>query len=208
MKVVKHNILTKEVKLRPADFIRKIRKGIHGRVNAFDFAFNPISAKIQCRKRLSCKKSDIHIEEIWCKRKKAKKSYFNLSKLSKTVLSEPSKSKKSSIIKDKSTHPRNVFRLLPNNDVTVSSEEKSPPVKEEDGIIFYPQGEFIPVDSKWQKDKFKMFKLTFIIGIITEDQSTEKTLDIRRLAPSKEKRILSDRNRLFSSLNYVITGTD
>ena len=50
MKVAKHNILTKEVKIRPAD-IRKIR--IHGRVNAFDFAFNPIGANIQCRKRPS-----------------------------------------------------------------------------------------------------------------------------------------------------------
>ena len=59
MKVVKHNILTKEVKLRPADFIRKIREGIHGRVNTFDFAFNPISGKIQCRNRPSCKKTDL-----------------------------------------------------------------------------------------------------------------------------------------------------
>ena len=30
-----------------------------------------------------------------------------------------------------------------------------------------------------------MLKLKFIIGIVTEDQSTEKKLDIRRLAPSK-----------------------
>ena len=73
MKVVKHNILTKEVTLKPADFIRKIREGIHGRVNAFEFAFNPISVKIQCRKRPSCKKTDTHIEEIWCRRKKAKR---------------------------------------------------------------------------------------------------------------------------------------
>ena len=124
MKVVKHNILTKEVKLRPADFIRKIREGIQGRVNAFDFAFNPISAKIQCRKRPSYKKNDTHIEEIWCRRKNAKRSYFNPSKLSRNVSSEPFKRKKSSKITDKSTRPGNLYQL------TVSSGERSPSVKE------------------------------------------------------------------------------
>ena len=56
---------------------------------------------------------------------------------------------------------------MPNKDVTVSSEERSPSVKEEDGITFYPQGEFIPVDSKWQKDRCKMLKLSYIIGIVS-----------------------------------------
>ena len=135
-------------------------------------------------------------------------SYFNPSKLSKSVLLEPSNSKNRSTINDKSTHPGKVIQLLPNKDAVVSSEDRSPSVKEEDGITFYPQGEFIPVDSKWQKDKCKMLKLTFIIGIVSEDQSTEKKLDIRRLAPSKEKRISPDGNCLFSSLSYVITGTD
>ena len=56
MKVVKHNILTKEVKLRSAEFIRKIREGIHGRVNAFNFAFNPISAKFNAERDHLAKK--------------------------------------------------------------------------------------------------------------------------------------------------------
>ena len=77
-----------------------------------------------------------------------------------------------------------------------------------DRITSYPQGVFIPVDQKWQKDKCKMLKLSYIIGIVSEDQSTEKKLDIRRFAPSKEKRISPDGNCLFSSLSYVITGTD
>ena len=46
MKIVKHNILKDEIKLRPGDFIRKIYEGISGRIKAVDFAFLPISTKV------------------------------------------------------------------------------------------------------------------------------------------------------------------
>ena len=35
-----------------------------------------------------------------------------------------------------------------------------------------------------------------------------KTLELRKLAPSKEKRISPDGNCLFSSLSYILTGSD
>ena len=33
-------------------------------------------------------------------------------------------------------------------------------------------------------------------------------MEIRKLVPSKEKRIAPDGNRLFSSLSYILTGTN
>ena len=43
MRIVKITILQKQCKLRPGDFIRKLREGIVGRIKAFEFAFNPLS---------------------------------------------------------------------------------------------------------------------------------------------------------------------
>ena len=37
MRIVKISILQNETKLRPGDFIRKVREGISGRIKAFDF---------------------------------------------------------------------------------------------------------------------------------------------------------------------------
>ena len=49
---------------------------------------------------------------------------------------------------------------------------------------------------------------TFVVGVIYENEAGDKTIEIRKLAPSKGKRISPDGNCLFSSLSYVITGTD
>ena len=75
-------------------------------------------------------------------------------------------------------------------------------------IKVYPLGEFCPIDSKWQKEKCKILNLTFISGILFENQSSIKNIDIRCLAPCKEKRIAPDGNCLFSSLSYILTGND
>ena len=56
-------------------------------------------------------------------------------------------------------------------------------------IIYYSQGNNIllprkicPIDTKWQKEKCKLLKLTFVGGVIYENQSSMK--DFRQLAPS------------------------
>ena len=46
MRILKKNILGNEIKMTPADFIRKVHEGIQGRLKAFEFAFYPISSKI------------------------------------------------------------------------------------------------------------------------------------------------------------------
>ena len=45
-------------------------------------------------------------------------------------------------------------------------------------------------------------------GLLCENEATEKSLEIRQLIPSREKRISPDGNCLFRSLAYVITETD
>ena len=49
---------------------------------------------------------------------------------------------------------------------------------------------------------------TFVSGVIYENQAIDKSMEIRKLVPSKEKRIAPDGNCLFSSLSYILTGTD
>ena len=44
IKIVKHNILKDEIKLRPGDFIRRIYEGLCGRIKAFDFVFFKLAA--------------------------------------------------------------------------------------------------------------------------------------------------------------------
>ena len=50
--------------------------------------------------------------------------------------------------------------------------------------------------------------ITFVGGVIYENQAINKSLKIRKLVPSKEKRIAPDGNCLFSSISYIITGSD
>ena len=61
-----------------------------------------------------------------------------------------------------------------------------------DTITIYPHGKFTPIDTKWQKNKCRLLKLTFISGIIFENQSTAKDTDLHQLVPSKERRISPD----------------
>ena len=75
MRIVKITILKNESKLRAGDFIRKLREGIVGRIKAFCFAFEPLSARVIKREKTKKIKSDDQIEEIWERRKK-KRSYF------------------------------------------------------------------------------------------------------------------------------------
>ena len=80
MRIVKITILQNESKLRPGDFIRKIREGIVGRIRAFRFAFEPLSDTIIKRRKINFR-SDDQIEEIWANKKK-KRSYFEPGKVS------------------------------------------------------------------------------------------------------------------------------
>ena len=72
----------------------------------------------------------------------------------------------------------------------------------------YYQGQFCPVNSRWQRQKCKDLMFTFVVGVIYENEAYDKTLEIRKLAPSKEKRISPDGNCLFRSLSYILTGSD
>ena len=77
-----------------------------------------------------------------------------------------------------------------------------------EGITFYYLGIFKPVTQSWQKERCKFLQMTYTKGLLYENEATEKSLEIRQLIPSREKRISPDGNCLFRSLSYVITGTD
>ena len=78
----------------------------------------------------------------------------------------------------------------------------------EHDVTFYDHGPFSPVTSDWQRQKYKEFMFTYVSGVIYENEAFDKSLEIRKLAPSKEKRVSPDGNCLFSSLSYVVTGSD
>ena len=44
MRILKSKVLNNECKLRPGDFLRKLRGGLEGRINAFKFGLEPITA--------------------------------------------------------------------------------------------------------------------------------------------------------------------
>ena len=50
--------------------------------------------------------------------------------------------------------------------------------------------------------------MTYTKGVLYENDAIDKSLEIRQLIPSRDKRISPDGNYLFRSLSYVITGTD
>ena len=75
-------------------------------------------------------------------------------------------------------------------------------------VKYFYHGQFIPVNAAWQRQKCKEFMFKFVGGVVYENEADDKTVEIRNVAPSKEKRISPDGNCLFSSLSYVIAGTD
>ena len=85
-----------------------------------------------------------------------------------------SSDKKLCATKDKATHLGKMSQPLLTNDIDASTEDSISSVN-------VKEGDFIPVDPKWQRDKCKMLKLTFIIAINYEYQSTVKKLDWRLL---------------------------
>ena len=211
MRIIKNNILKDEIKLRPGDFIRRTYQGVSGRVKAFDFAFNPISRKVL--KKTKKKIDDTQIEEVW-ERSKTKRSYFKPCKISKT--------KYFSILKCKHTknpQPHKTIKKIGRNFSTISSDNRNVnsqkkathdfELSSDDSILsiseevhLHYQGQFTPVGSRWQRQKCKEFLFTFVCGVIYENEASDKTLEIRKLAPSKEKRISPDGNCLFRSLSY------
>ena len=83
MRVIKNNILSNAVKLRPVDFIRKVHQGIQGRQKAFEFAFEPICSRIlKQHKIINSSKDKGLVEEVWQRRKNPKRSYFKSCSIS------------------------------------------------------------------------------------------------------------------------------
>ena len=170
MRIVKKNILANEVKLRPADFIRKLREGIFARQKAFEFGFLPISSNIF--KRARCKDTNL-MEEVWKRRKTSKRSYFSSYKVPKKSKVGESKIKhKKTSIKQKTEYElenrqKNFEKCeyLRFTSATSSSdkklfdypqcEESSDSLIMNNTITIYPHGEFSPIDTKWQKEKCK-----------------------------------------------------
>ena len=77
-----------------------------------------------------------------------------------------------------------------------------------EGITFYYHGNFKPVTQSWQKERCKFLQMTYTKGVLYENEAIDKSLEIRQLIPSREKRISPDCKCLFRSLSYVITWTD
>ena len=75
-------------------------------------------------------------------------------------------------------------------------------------VTYYDHGDFSPVNEIWQREKCKFLQLTYVCGVLYENESKDKNSQIRELRPSKEKRISPDGNCLFRSISYVITGSD
>ena len=215
MRIVKITILKNESKLRAGDFIRKLREGIVGIIKAFCFVIK--------REKTKKMKSDDLIEEIWERRKK-KRSYFeprkgifgDLTDFKRKNISNKSKLNSKSKINNFSQYlekPQNAPIQLAKptikdvgNSLLIKESEDS--LSFDDGITFHFHGKFNPVNSCWQREKCKDLGLNYTLGIIYENEATNKALEIRRLVPSREKRISPDGNCLFRSLSFVITGTD
>ena len=240
MRIIKSNILNNETKLRPGDFLRKMREGLEGRIRAFNFAFEPLSYKVFKRTKDFCTFQDTTlVEEIWQKRKK-KCTYFKKNYSQKISLNfelksdsvqnicnkrynkqnielkktEPiSKNKKKSITKklykDKISRKNRVIKSIKTEfSAEISSNDSIFLDDNPQDVTFYNHGEFCPVDQIWQKAKCKFLKLSYVNGVLYTNESKVKDLEIRELRPSKEKRISPDGNCLFSSLSFIITGSD
>ena len=68
-------------------------------------------------------------------------------------------------------------------------------------VVYYDHGIFSPVSKIWQREKCKFLQLTYVCGVLYENESADKTLQIRELRSSKEKRISPDGNCLFRSIH-------
>ena len=219
---IKITILKNESKLRAEDFIRKLREGIVGRIKAFCFAFEPLSARVIKREKTKKMKSDDLIEEIWERRKK-KRSYFEARKGIFGDLTDFKRKKKSNKSKLNSKSKINNFSQYLEKPQNTPIQLAKPTIKDvgnsllikesedslssDDGITFHFHGKFNPVNSCWQREQCEDLGLNYTLGIIYENEATNKALEIRRLVPSREKRISPDGNCLFRSLSFI-TGTD
>ena len=183
MRIVKISILQNETKLRPGDFIRKVREGISGRIKAFDFAFLPISNKLI--KRIKVENNDnTQVEEIWKRGKRSKRSYFRKAELS-TARSKDNQVRNKGVSTQNCEGNKKKLRkrridccriqndhtciLGKNNYLHVESNELSSDdsilVTKSDDIQTYDHGEFSPVNPSWQKERCKEMMLTFVDGL-------------------------------------------
>ena len=151
------------------------------------------------------------IEEIW-ERRKRKRSYFKQCQLSKTKFSEIN-TKQKKLTKPEQKKKIRRGRKFTNTKISeiilndMQSDDSISDLVVHD-VILYDHGQFSPVTSDWQRQKCKEFMFTYILGVIYENEAFDKSLEIRKLAPSMEKRVSPDGNCLFSSLSYVVTGSD
>ena len=102
MRILKKIFLGNEIKMTPADFIRKVHERIQGRLKAFEFAFYPISSKI-IRRVENDLTDKSQIEEVWEKRKRKKKSYFNRYNISNKITKNIGKTRKNEFSPIKNT---------------------------------------------------------------------------------------------------------
>ena len=214
MRIVKITILQKQCKLRPGDFIRKLREGIVGRIKAFEFAFNPLSLKVLKRHKTQQPKDDERIDEMW-KKKKPRQTYFKPGKPMNSN-KQVSLKKLKNLRHGKLSHLPSIMVASPQVNskvVTLYSDlSNDDSIPDETLSIVdvkpYYHGEFKTVTPSWQREKCKEIRLTFTTGILYENEAADKSLEIRQLIPTKERRISPDGNCLFRSLSYIITGTD
>ena len=140
MSIVKLTILYNKSNLTAGDFIRKLREGIIGRVEAFKFAFEPISVKIIKREKTKKLKADDEMEEVWRKGRK-KRSYFRpgrgilkyssheLTKSISTISKSKPKSKTSNKNSQMMLESKNIPNQSTDNHSRVLLREISTPVR-------------------------------------------------------------------------------
>ena len=200
MRIVKKNILKDETKLRPGDFIRRMYEGISGRIKAFDFAFLPISSKVLKKTKTKRIINDSQVEEIW-ERRKSKCSYFKSCQTSNTAGFRILKCRREKNPKYHKDIKKGGGKIVTNTMEEISSKSKSvysrrkqthkSELSNDDNILdilevkFYYQGQFSPVNTLWQRQKCKELMFTFVVGVIYENEAGDKTIEIRKLAPSK-----------------------
>ena len=175
MRILKITILQNESKLRPGDFIRKLREGIVGRIKAFNFAFEPLSSKIFKRVKKEVENDD-QIEEVWKKKKHRKQSYFNPGKVvfNKSDALIPKSAKISRITKStfRSVDLSSITKKRLTEHISVGKELSELRQIENSVSIVSSEindlGLYAPVTPSWQKAKCKELNLTYATGVLYE----------------------------------------
>ena len=63
-------------------------------------------------------------------------------------------------------------------------------------VTYYDQGSFSPVNQIWQREKCKFLQLIYVCGVLYENESVDKNLQIRELTISRNLQML-DANKWY-----------